>query len=258
MYGREMAKTLFIFCFLVSAVLVDWRGNMEKTYAQSEIIVDNVAAVVSGSWTTSTFKPNVYGSNYLFKAVGTGAATVRWTPVLPTGGTYAVYYWLPEGAPDRASNAAFRIQHTGGSDTYFVNEQDAGGQWIPLAVHEFAAGSSGYVELNDNASNDFVIADAIKFVPLDVIVDNDGSAITGAWTASTFKPNYYGADYRFKTTGTGSAAVRWTPDIPVEGQYAAYYWLPDGGSDRTSYATYKVVFQGGIQTYSVNQQSSGG
>jgi hypothetical protein len=132
----------------------------------SEYIIDNSAAEFTGSWTVSTFVPHYYGANYSFNASqGSGADKARWRPSLYTAGNYAVYYWLPDGDSSRASNAPFTVYFNGGSQTYPVNESvSPGGQWILLGVHPFASGTSGYVELTDNANGSYVIADAIKFV----------------------------------------------------------------------------------------------
>jgi hypothetical protein len=45
-----------------------------------------------------------------------------------------------------------------------VNQEINGGQWNLLGTFPFIAGTSGHVVLSDDA-NDYVIADAIKFVP---------------------------------------------------------------------------------------------
>lgn len=134
------------------------------TVSDVSIIVDNTAAEFTGTWNTSTVNANKYGTNYSTNASGTGADKMRWRPALPSAGSYSVYYWLPNGGSDRAPNAPFTVYYNGGSATYTVNEQPIpGGQWILLGTHSFAAGTSGYVELTDNATGSYVIGDAIKF-----------------------------------------------------------------------------------------------
>lgn len=131
----------------------------------AEVIVDNTEAQITGAWTASSVLPHYYGSDYLYSNSGTGADTVRWTPVLPEAGRYTVYYRLPDGNTGRSTNAPFTVFHNGGSTQVRVNQQTVpGGSWLSLGSYEFQAGTQGYVELTDQANGTYVIADAVKFV----------------------------------------------------------------------------------------------
>ncbi|MDF2938979.1 MAG: hypothetical protein K0Q90_4352 [Paenibacillaceae bacterium] len=131
----------------------------------AEIIVDNTAAQITGTWTASTGLPNYYGTDYLYNNSGSGADKVRWTLALGEAGRYAVYYRLPDGNAGRATNAPYTIFHSGGSTQVRVNQQTVpGGSWLLLGSYDFLAGTSGYVELTDQANGTYVIADAVKFV----------------------------------------------------------------------------------------------
>jgi hyaluronate lyase len=129
-----------------------------------EIIIDNSAAEFTGTWISSTGLPNYYGSDYVYNKTGTGTE-IRWRPTIVTTGDYQVYYRIPDGNTGRATNAPFTVYYDGGSQLYTVNEQTVpGGSWISLGTHHFLAGTTGYVELTDNANGTYVNADAIKFV----------------------------------------------------------------------------------------------
>jgi hyaluronate lyase len=131
----------------------------------AEVIVDNTSAQLTGVWTASSALPNYYGSDYLYNNSGTGADKVRWTPALAEAGRYTVYYRLPDGNAARATNAPFTVFHNGGSTQVRVNQQTVpGGSWLSLGSYEFQAGTSGYVELTDQANGNYVIADAVRFV----------------------------------------------------------------------------------------------
>jgi hypothetical protein len=134
--------------------------------ARADVVVDNDAATLTGTWTPSTFQTNYYGSNYLV-AASTGASAV-WQPNLPSAGLYNVYYYLPDGTSDRTAKAHFRIDYQGGSKTYSVNERRDGGKWVWLDAVNFAQGTTGKVTLTDPGGQGFVIADAVKFVPANV------------------------------------------------------------------------------------------
>ncbi|SDD65762.1 hyaluronate lyase [Paenibacillus sp. UNCCL117] len=222
-----------------------------------EFIVDNTAAELTGTWVSSTGLPNYYGSDYLYKHTGTGAGKAIWRPTLSSAGNYAVYYRLPDGNSGRATNAPFRIQYNGGSKLYTVNQQTVpGGSWILLGTHPFSAGTSGYVELTDNANGTYVIADAVKFVKQpEIVIDNTEAELTGTWVSSTGLPNYYGSDYLYKHTGTGAGKAIWRPSLSSAGSYSVYYRLPDGNSGRATNAPFRIHYNGGSQLYTVNQQT---
>jgi hypothetical protein len=130
------------------------------------IIVDNTVASVSGNWTVATGNSS-NNNNYLTVAKGTGAKSVTWMPNLPRDGYYNVYYLLPNGTGSRATDAPFTLSFDGGSKTYAVNERPTGGGvWVPLGIHPFKAGTTGYVKVTDNANGE-VAADAVKFQYLD-------------------------------------------------------------------------------------------
>ncbi|OXU15630.1 golvesin C-terminal-like domain-containing protein [Sedimentisphaera salicampi] len=137
----------------------------------------------AGWWPTSQFAQNHYGRWYSYSTPG--YCRFRWAPLEPcdtiekfawkpwgpdfTGflvpGWYNVYYWLPDGKPDRASNAPYTVYHKGGETTYLVDQRQPGGEWKLLGTHFFEqgrAGRSGYVEISNDADG-IVIADSIKF-----------------------------------------------------------------------------------------------
>lgn len=131
---------------------------------QDDLIMDNTAAMTTGTWTTTSLQAGYFGTNYTYARTDAAAATIRWTPNVPVAGTYGVYYWLPNGLSNRASNAPFTVYDANGDSTYPVNQQSTGGQWILLGDHTFTAGTSGYIQLSNSADQIFVIADAIKLV----------------------------------------------------------------------------------------------
>ncbi|UKS26982.1 glycoside hydrolase N-terminal domain-containing protein [Paenibacillus sp. HWE-109] len=130
----------------------------------SEVIVDNTAAQLTGTWMSSTTLTNYYGANYLYASTTNGTNKIKWTPNLPYSGTYKVYYKLPNGNISRATNAPFNVHDTTGDHIYYVNQQVAPSPgWVSLGNFTFTSGTNGYVELTNNANNDCVNADAVKF-----------------------------------------------------------------------------------------------
>ena len=229
-------------------------------------MIDNTQSELVGGWTPSTYKVNYYKTDYLYRRTGTGANRVVWRPTLSRGGTYAVYYRLPNGAADRAPDATFTVRHATGAAQIRIDQRvSPGGTWMALGSFVFPPGTASSVELTDRASGTYVIADAVKFVfisdvvptPAETVVDNEAATLKGTWTVSNSMPNYYGTNYVFRTSGgTGSNTVRWTPRLTESGRYFVYYRLPDGLANRAPDAAYVLAGAGGTRTVKVDQRQA--
>jgi len=144
----------------------------------------------------------------------------NWTVDIPEDGNYKIYARWSAGS-NRASNAAYTVNHANGETTSTLNQQQNGGQWNLIGAYDFTAGQT-QVSLTDVADG-YVIADAIKVV------------------SSTAPPN----------------SANWTITIPEEGNYSLYArW--SAGSNRASNATYTVNHANGETTVNLNQQQNGG
>jgi hypothetical protein len=126
---------------------------------QSVSIVIDDADLESVGWVYWTGS-GAYDGDLWYHAAGSGANTATWTPNIPVADTYSVYAWWTAD-PNRATNAPYTIFHAEGNDTVRVNQKSNGSQWNYLGTYNFAAGTSGYVVLSDDADG-YVIADAIK------------------------------------------------------------------------------------------------
>ena len=95
-----------------------------------------------------------------FVPEGTPYNSFRWQPGVPGAGQYEVLArWTAH--PNRASNASYAIEHTGGSTTVAVDQRQSGGTWISLGIYALDADSE--VTLTDQADG-YVVADAIRVV----------------------------------------------------------------------------------------------
>lgn len=131
----------------------------------SDIIIDNPAATVVGTWSTGTTAPGHYGSDYYFHGPGTGTDSVTFTPHILRAGTYQVFEWHSVGA-NRTTNATCIVTDRGGTRTLGVNQELNGGQWNLLGAFYFLAGTAGSLRITDlmpEPSGNVVIADAVKF-----------------------------------------------------------------------------------------------
>lgn len=133
-----------------------------------------------------------------------------------------------------------------------------------LALSGLAASTTYYyrVRSRDGANNESVSGNN-TFTTLapgqvaDIIVDNPAAAMTGAWTLGTSAADKYGADYRYKSQGTASAYMQYTPSIITAGLYDIYEWHCQG-TNRSTGAPYVITYNGGSQTVYVNEQTAGG
>ena len=97
---------------------------------------------------------------------GASANTATWTPNVAQAGTYEVYARWTQHA-NRATNATYTVTHAAGSSAVPVNQQQGGGAWNLLGTFSLSPGSAHKVSLSDQA-NGFVIADAIRLVPISI------------------------------------------------------------------------------------------
>jgi hypothetical protein len=157
--------------YLGSEYLPRRRNSLLET---TSIILDNPTAKstggsdTGGNWTRSTNVTGYYGSNYQTRAGTTAVAYARWTPRFPSSGYYDVYIrWT--SATDRATAGRVLVNTAAATYTKYVNQRINGATWNSLGRYYFAAGystGSGSVVLYATGANGYVVADAVKFVPV--------------------------------------------------------------------------------------------
>ncbi|WBB62208.1 FAD-dependent oxidoreductase [Streptomyces sp. WMMC500] len=133
-----------------------------------EIVVDNVSATgvtSAGTWLSSTSTSGYYGSDYVHDDnAGKGTAWMRFRPELPDAGSWDVALWWTAHA-NRATNVPVDVEHAGGTTTYTVDQRSGGGKWVVLGRHTCAAGTAASVRVRNDATDGYVIADAVRFTP---------------------------------------------------------------------------------------------
>jgi hypothetical protein len=133
------------------------------------------------------------------------------------------------------------------TSTVVVNQQQNGNVWNPVGTFPFSAGSSGSVKIRTDATNGYVISDAVKFSRSgqpDIILDSENTAginTSGSWTASTSNAGYIGSNYKHDgNTGKGSKSVTYTPTLPVAGDWTvSVIWT--AGTNRASNVPIDIV-----------------
>ena len=138
----------------------------------SEVILENADAGVmdqsggrtfTGSWCTAP-PWNQHGIDALFNCTNTEVSTYRWTPTLPTAGSWDVYIWWSAQSSQSAA-APVKVVSADGAVTRTYDQRSGGGQWVLHGRYSFTAGTNGYVEIG-NGGEGRVSADAVRFVPM--------------------------------------------------------------------------------------------
>jgi hypothetical protein len=132
------------------------------------IVVDDSQAATTGDWKRSTSIGPFVGDAYLHdNNQDKGMMRVRYTPKLPNAGRYEVRLTYSAN-PNRATNTPVVVHSADGEKTVRVNQRLPlkGGQPLRLGVFTFAAGEIGWVEIRNDDTNGYVIADAVQFVPV--------------------------------------------------------------------------------------------
>jgi RHS repeat-associated protein len=151
---------------------------------------------------------------------GAAPNTATWSLAVPAAGTWNVYArWTQH--PNRATNAKYTVNHSGGSSVVTVNQMAGGGTWSLLGAFALEAGTTT-VSVTDQADG-YVIADAVMIAP----------------------------------PGAAPNTATWTPNVAQGGQYEVYArWT--ASTNRASNATYTVTHASGQTSVPVNQQANGG
>ena len=111
-----------------------------------------------------------------------------------------------------------------------------------------------------NLNSSFTLNTNFSLKPVgqpEFVVDNPTATISGSWTLTSSATDRFGSDYRYKGPGTGSAYLQFTPNLPFAGTYDVYTWHSQG-SNRSTNAPHVIVYSGGSNTVTINQQTSGG
>jgi hypothetical protein len=234
------------------------------------IIIDNggTGSEVTGSWGNAGGY-GFHGTRWVSDGnTGKGTKSVRYTPAIMQDGLYEVFAIWSSHATSREDRVPYTITHAGAAspETIHVDQRVNGGSWQSLGVFPFAAGDGGNVLLSNADTDNWIVADAVKFVhrpAVDIIMDKavaatPGIVTTGSWASSTGAPNYYGDRFFHDgNSGKGTKSVSFTPTITSPGQYAVYVWWTSH-PNRATNTPITVNHAGGSAPHVVNQEQNGG
>ena len=147
-------------------------------------------------------------------------ASVKWTPVIPERGEYAVYISYTS-LPESTTAAHYTVSHMGGTSEFAVNQKMGGGTWIYLGTFEFAEGEDNFVALDNSTPEGNILevgakvtADGVRFG------GGMGNIARSRWIAPDDSVSF--------------AQTPTTSGLPRSAE-AARYWLQWAGADTTVY-----------------------
>jgi len=126
---------------------------------QGGVQVEVTSAKTTGNWITSTAGGYLHDGN-----ADKGSKSITYTPNLPADGAYDVYLKWAQNK-NRATNVPVEIVNATGKETIKVNQREKGG-WVKVATGQFKAGSSGGLTVSNKDTDGFVVADAVRWVPV--------------------------------------------------------------------------------------------
>ncbi len=140
-------------------------ATASTTAARRSVIVDDEAAVYTGTWVSSRKQTPQSGSSYRHDGAGAGGdKTACFTPDLPAAGDYAVRLLYPPVSKS-ATNVKVAVRAADGEKIVTVNQRDAARK--TLGVFRFDAGKTGSVSLSTAGADGFVVIDGVEFAPAD-------------------------------------------------------------------------------------------
>ncbi|MFW5859360.1 MAG: carbohydrate-binding protein [Planctomycetota bacterium] len=238
--------------------------------AADELILDNRDATrltLSGNWQASSGVSGYYGSDYYYTSdLLAPDATASFSAAIPADGQYHVY--IRYAAKSSRSDAVpVTVTHDGGTSNHSVDMTVGGGVWQHLGTYGFTADDGGMVSISSSGTSGWVIADAVRFVPVpdpgedpvDLIVDNRDTAYTeavGEWYISASVAGYHATDYHYSSELTGDSFA-YSANLPRTTEYDVYIQYAAKDS-RSNAVPVDVQTTGGTVTHSVDMTTGGG
>ncbi|HEY9247751.1 MAG TPA: DNRLRE domain-containing protein, partial [Rariglobus sp.] len=132
-----------------------------------------------------------------------GAKSVLYSPSLAQGGDYDVYLRWP-AKHTYASNTPVSVTSTAGTASFLADQESAHNLWNRLGSFPFSTGSTGNVLVENTGTTNYVIADAVMFVPRPVtstITALADAYVRDGSSASTNYGPYNNLDVKMDATG---------------------------------------------------------
>ncbi len=140
-------------------------GKGKPISKMAGIVVDDEAATLTGSWTSSEAAESFIGFNYRHDGkAGNGKAQAIFEAEIGDGGEYAVRLGYTPNA-NRAKNVKVTIGHAGGTDTVVVDEtqKPSHGLCHELGTYTFKPGQKATVTVTNEGTEGYVVIDGVQW-----------------------------------------------------------------------------------------------
>ena len=156
---------------LADGQILGWTNGLVNVTNGIIVDVTNATGVTASSgWSTGSNAggwPLPSGPYWTDGNAGKGSRYVTFTPTIPANGQYQVYaWWVAAGAAFRDSHIPVDIISAGATNRVYINEQGNGSMWNLLLTTNFNAGTSGSVTIRNVGTTNYVVANAVQFVPV--------------------------------------------------------------------------------------------
>ena len=156
---------------LADGQILGWTNGQVNVTNGIILSVTNSTGVTSvGSWSAGSNTggwPLPSGPYWTDGNAGKGSKYITFTPTLPTSGQYQVYaWWVASGAAFRDAHIPVDIISAGVTNRIYINEQGNGSVWNLLLTTNFNAGTAGSVTIRNVGTTNYVVANAVQFVPV--------------------------------------------------------------------------------------------
>jgi hypothetical protein len=166
---------------LADGQLLSW-GSVQTTSTNGIILTVNSSPGVTASagWSTGANTggwPLPDGTYWTDGNSGKGTKYVRFSPTIYTNGYYDVYLWWVY-ANNRATNTPVFVTSASGTSHVSINQQINCTNWFKIASSNyFNIGTGGNVTISNGNTSGYVIANAVRFMPLGSIAPNPQAAL---------------------------------------------------------------------------------
>lgn len=188
---------------------------------------------VGGAWTTGANNggwPLPNGPYWHEGNSGKGTKFVRFNPTITTNGYYDVYVWWVYD-PNRANNTPMRVASDSATNVVFINQQVNCTNWVKVASSNyFSIGTSSSVTISNAGTTGYVIANAVRWMPLGNIAPNQPATLPVVQIVAS---DATGAEFGFNTARF--TVVR--PNGALASPLTVAYSVSGSATPGTDYAT---------------------
>lgn len=220
-----MIKHRLLVAVFASIAVSGWSGDTEIIVESYGDGLNSQAFTTEGRWLDSEAKskaPGLKATKTKFNDANDDAGSAKFTPEIPVAGQYEVFITYP--VQGNAEGVKYKVAASGQVKEEVLTQygrqegsKPPANEWFSLGVHNFEAGTTGYVEVSDPltgakphaADNARVYADAVKFVPVGFTLPAEYVNKGGASTTPAPTPITLAA----ATPAAGSAAPAAMPGL---------------------------------------------